>query len=70
MDDQESVFVRYPNAEARHEPSIFEHGTTEPIQVEHWAIFPGPDLDGAELGRGRSEAKKLSENTSNAHVRL
>jgi hypothetical protein len=56
MDDQEAVFSRYPHAEAREEPAIFEHGEAVPIQTGHWGIFPGPDLEVAELGRGVSEA--------------
>jgi hypothetical protein len=56
MDDQEMVFSRYPHAEAREEPSILEHGEAVPIQMGHWGIFTGPDLELAELGRGVSEA--------------
>jgi hypothetical protein len=61
MDDQETVISRYPRAEAREEPSIFEHGAAAPIQTGHWAIFAGPDLELAEMGRGRSEAKAWAD---------
>jgi hypothetical protein len=61
MDDMEMVFSRYPGAEAREEPSIFQHGEATPIQRGHWAIFAGPDLDLAELGRGHSEAKAWTD---------
>jgi hypothetical protein len=61
MDDQETVFSRYPRAEAREEPPIFEHGEAAPIQTGHWAIFAGPDLELAELGRGGSESKAWAD---------
>ena len=61
MDDQETVCSRYRRAQAREEPSIFEHGETAPIQAGHWAIFAGPEFDQAELGRGSSEANAWSD---------
>jgi hypothetical protein len=61
MDDQDTVYSVYPLAEAREEPSIFEHGEAVPIQTGHWAIFAGPDLEVAELGRGRSEASAWAD---------
>jgi hypothetical protein len=61
MDDQETVCSRYPRAEAREEPSIFEHGEAAPIQAGHWAIFDGPEFDQAELGRGNSEANAWAD---------
>ena len=61
MDDQETVYLRYPRAEAREEPSIFEHGETAPIQAGHWAVFAGPEFDQAELGRGSSEANAWAD---------
>jgi hypothetical protein len=68
MDDQETVFSRYPHAEAREEPAIFEHGEVSPIQTGHWAIFAGPDLELAELGRGRSEAKAWADAARNMRI--
>jgi hypothetical protein len=61
VDDQETVYSRYPHAEAREEPPIFEHGEAAPIQTGHWAIFTGPDLELAELGRGVSESKAWAD---------
>ena len=61
MDDQETVYLRYRHAEAREEPSIFEHGEAAPIQAGHWAIFAGPEFDEAVLGRGNSEANAWAD---------
>jgi hypothetical protein len=61
MDDQETVYLRYPRAEAREEPSIFEHGEAAPVQAGHWAIFAGPELELTELGRGCSEPKAWAD---------
>jgi hypothetical protein len=55
MDDQDLVFGRFPHAEAREEPSIFEHGVACPIEMAHWAIYSDIDLDSEEIGRGRTE---------------
>jgi hypothetical protein len=55
MDDQDLVFARFPHAEAREEPSIFEHGVACPIEMAHWAIYSDVDLDSEEIGRGRTE---------------
>jgi hypothetical protein len=61
MDDQDKVFSHYPRAEAREEPSIFEHGESRPIEVAHWAVFANPNFDAEELGRGKSEAKAWTD---------
>jgi hypothetical protein len=56
MDDQETIFVRYPDAEARNNPLILKHGEDKPIQEACWCIHAGPGCDAAELGRGHTEA--------------
>jgi len=61
MTAQDKVFERFPNAEAREEPAIFEHGVDAPIEGGYWAIFAGPELDGEELGRGKSETEAWSD---------
>jgi hypothetical protein len=61
MDAQDTVFEIYPNAEARQEPPIFQHGQREPIEAGFWGIFTGPDLDSDELGRGHSETKAWTD---------
>jgi hypothetical protein len=55
MDDQEAIFVRYPDAEARSNPLILKHGEDKPIQEACWCIHAGPSFDAAELGRGDTE---------------
>ena len=61
MDAQDTVLEIYPDAEAREEPAIFQHGQSEPIEAGHWGIFRGSDLDSDELGRGRSETRAWSD---------
>jgi hypothetical protein len=61
MTAQERVFECFPNAEARKEPAIFEHGIDSPIGGDYWAIFAGPDFDAEELGRGRNETEAWSD---------
>jgi hypothetical protein len=56
MDDQETIYGRYPGAEARNHPLILKHGEDQPIQDACWCIHAGPGLDAAELGRGATEA--------------
>jgi hypothetical protein len=57
MDAQDTVLDRYPEAEAREEPPIFQHGVASPVDRGFWGIFVGPDLDAEPLGRGTTEAK-------------
>ena len=40
MDDQETVYLRYPHAEAREEPSIFEHGRLCPFRQDIGLYLP------------------------------
>jgi hypothetical protein len=61
MDAQDTVLEIYPDAEARQEPPIFQHGRSEPIEAGYWGIFAGSDLDSDELGRGRSETRAWSD---------
>ncbi len=61
MTGQDRVFERFPNAEARKEPTIFEHGIDAPIGGGYWAIFAGPEFDAEELGRGKSEIEAWSD---------
>ncbi len=57
MDAQETVFQRYPDAEARQEPPIYQHGESTPIEQGYWGIFSGSGFDDEEIGRGHSEDK-------------
>jgi hypothetical protein len=61
MDAQDKVFERFPKAEAREEPAIFEHGADSLIDGGYWAVFAGPEFDAEQLGRGKSEAKAWSD---------
>ncbi len=55
MDAQDKVLERFPKAEAREEPAIFEHDTHSLIGGGYWAVFAGwPGFDCDELGQGRS----------------
>ena len=56
MDAEEKVIGHFPKAEAREEPAIFKHGAAHPIERGHWAIFADSDLDGNELGSGKTES--------------
>ena len=57
MDAQDVVLDRYPAAEAREEPPIFQHGEAMPIEAGHWVICASSDLDDKPLGSGTSESK-------------
>ncbi len=57
MNAQDRVLERYPRAEARQDPAIFEHGTGYLFEGGEWAIFAGPGFDAEELGRGNIEAE-------------
>jgi hypothetical protein len=65
MDAQDKVFERFPKAEAREEPAIFDHGTDSLIDGGYWAVFAGPEFDARELGRGKSECKAWSDAARN-----
>jgi hypothetical protein len=61
MTAQDKVFECFPAAEARKEPTIFQHGVDSPIAGGYWAVFAGPDFDAEELGRGRTEVEAWSD---------
>ena len=61
MDAQDQVLERFPKAEAREEPAIFEHDAQCPIGGGYWAVFAGPGFDSDELGRGKSETRAWSD---------
>jgi hypothetical protein len=61
MTAQDRVYECFPEAEARQEPAIFEHGIDFPIQGGYWAIFAGHEFDAEELGRGGSESEAWSD---------
>jgi hypothetical protein len=65
MDAQDKVLERFPTAEAREEPAIFEHDAHSPIGGGYWAVFAGPAFDSEELGRGKSETKAWSDAARN-----
>jgi hypothetical protein len=58
---QDRVYECFPDAEARQEPAIFEHGIDLPIDGGYWAIFAGSDFDAEELGRGRTESEAWAD---------
>jgi hypothetical protein len=57
MDAQDTVLDRYPHAEAREEPPIFQHGVSAPIERGCWEIHPREDVYGEPLGIGKTESK-------------
>ncbi len=57
MDAQDTVLDRYPAAEAREEPPIFQHGVAAPVDRGCWEIFASPDMYDEPLGTGKTEAK-------------
>ena len=61
MTAQDRVYSCFPDAEARQEPAIYEHGNDIPIAGGYWAIFAGPEYDAEELGRGRNETEAWSD---------
>jgi hypothetical protein len=62
MTAQDRVCECFPDAEARKEPPIFQHGFDSPIGAGYlWAIFSGPRVDAEELGRGRSETEAWAD---------
>ncbi len=61
MDAQETVFQRYPDAEARQEPPIYQHGESAPIEPGYWGIFSGSGFDDEEIGRGHTEVKAWAD---------
>jgi hypothetical protein len=65
MDAQDKVFERFPKADVREEPAIFEHGADSLIDGGYWAVFTGPEFDSRELGRGTSEARAWSDAARN-----
>jgi hypothetical protein len=61
MTAQDLVWERYPGAEVREAPAIFEHGVDVPVDSGYWAVFDGPDFNAEELGRGRSQTEAWSD---------
>ena len=66
MTAQDRVYSCFPDAEARQEPPIYEHGIDMPIAGGYWAIFAGPDstprnLDGAEVRPRPGLTRRASE---------
>jgi hypothetical protein len=61
MTAQDRVFDRYPDAEARQAPAIFQFEANDLIECGYWAIYAGPELDAEELGCGRSEMEAWSD---------
>jgi hypothetical protein len=61
MDHQDTVFRRYPEAQAVEEPPIFQHGQAAPSERSYWRIDAGPELDAGVLGRGTTEARAWAD---------
>ena len=61
MDNQDTVFRRYPEAQAVEEPPIFPHGQAALIERGYWTIHAGPELDASVLGRGTTEAQAWAD---------
>ena len=55
MDYEETVLNHFPNAEAREEAPIYQHGQASAIMPGYWSIHPDDDLYSEELGNGRTE---------------
>ena len=55
MDAEDRVLDQFPNAEARAEAPIYEHGKSTAIQPSYWSIHPDDSLESEELGHGRTE---------------
>jgi hypothetical protein len=58
---QDRVLQRFPSAQARQDPAIFEQDTGYLFEGGEWAIFAGPGFDAEELGRGRNETEAWSD---------
>ena len=61
MDHQDTVFRRYPEAQAVEEPPIFWHERAAPIEQGYWSISAGPELDARVLGRGTTEEQAWAD---------
>ena len=60
MTAQDRVYESFPDAEARQEPAIFEHGMICRFRGLLGHIYRA-DFDAEELGRGRSEIEAWAD---------
>ena len=67
MDADEVVLDRFPNADAREEPPIFEYGNSSAIDPGYWSIHADADFASEELGHGPTE--ELAWADAARHVR-